>query len=158
MSDLSYRAPPRLERRLSGRPAPKTVKFSRFGLFGFLVLTLAAGLNVAALYTAEQRFAELREAGNWVRHTRDAENLIAHIYRKSVDAETGQRGFLLTQDETYLNPYLDARVEIPRTSRRLASSPGQSRPGRATRHDQQADGGPHGPDGAIAQVQARPQR
>ena len=90
------------------------MKFSRFGLFGFLVLTLAAGLNVAALYTAEQRFAELREAGNWVRHTQDAENLIAHIYRKTVDAETGQRGFLLTQDETYLNPYLDARVEIPK--------------------------------------------
>ena len=90
------------------------MNFSRFGLFGFLVLTLAAGLNCAALYTAEQRFAELRDAGNWVRHTQDAENLIAHIYRKTVDAETGQRGFLLTQDETYLNPYLDARIEIPK--------------------------------------------
>jgi hypothetical protein len=39
------------------------VNFSRFGLFGFLVLTLAAGLNCAALYTAEQRFADLRDAG-----------------------------------------------------------------------------------------------
>jgi signal transduction histidine kinase len=95
------------------------MKFSRFGLFGFLVLMLAAALNVAALYTAERRFAELRDAGDWVSHTQDAENLIAHIYRKAVDAETGQRGFLLTQDETYLNPYLDARVEIPKDLEKL---------------------------------------
>jgi signal transduction histidine kinase len=86
----------------------------RFGLFGILVLILAAGLNIAALYTAERRFAELSEAGDWVKHTQDAVNLIARIYRRAVDAETGQRGYLLTQDETYLNPYVEARVEVPK--------------------------------------------
>src|SRR4029453_3559083 len=86
----------------------------RFGLFGILVLTLAAGLNIAALYTDERRFAELRDAGDWVKHTQDAPNLIARIYRRAVDAETGQRGYLLTQDETYLNPYLEARGEVPK--------------------------------------------
>lgn len=29
------------------------------------------------------------------------------------DAETGQRGFLLTGDEAFLNPYLDAKNKIP---------------------------------------------
>ena len=86
----------------------------RFGLFGILVLTLAAGLNIAALYTAERRFAELRDAGDWVNHTQDAANVIARIYRRTVDAETGQRGFLLTQDATYLNPYVEARGEVPK--------------------------------------------
>jgi signal transduction histidine kinase len=86
----------------------------RFGLFGIFVLTLAAVLNIAALYMAERRFAELRDAGNWVNHTQDAANLIARIYRRAVDAETGQRGFLLTQDETYLTPYAEARTELPK--------------------------------------------
>jgi signal transduction histidine kinase len=88
--------------------------FPRFGLFGFAVLSLAALLNVASLYTAERSFAELRDAAMWVRHTQNAERLIEHIYRKAVDAETGQRGFLLTQDSTYLPPYVDARVELPK--------------------------------------------
>ena len=90
------------------------MNLSRLGLFGLFVLTLAAVLNIAALYAAERRFAELRDAGNWVSHTQDAANLIARIYRRAVDAETGQRGFLLTQDETYLKPYVEARVEIPK--------------------------------------------
>ena len=38
------------------------MNFSRFGFFGVVVLTLAAVLNVAALYTAERGFAELRDA------------------------------------------------------------------------------------------------
>ena len=92
----------------------------RFGLFGILVLILAAGLNIAALYTAERRFAELRDAGDWVNHTQDAANLISRVYRRAVDAETGQRGFLLTQDATYLNPYLEARVEVPKDLDALA--------------------------------------
>jgi signal transduction histidine kinase len=87
---------------------------SRFGPFGFVVLALAALLNVAALYTAESSFAALRDAVLWVRHTEDAGKRIEHVYRRAVDAETGQRGFLLTLDTTYLQPYADARLAIPR--------------------------------------------
>ena len=94
---------------------------SRFWFFGVIVLTLAAVLNGAALYMAEHRFAELRDAAMWVNHTQDAVNQVAQIYRRTVDAETGQRGFLLTQDETYLKPYADARVEIPKDLDRLSA-------------------------------------
>jgi signal transduction histidine kinase len=97
------------------------MNFSRFGLFGVFVLTLAAALNGAALYMAEHRFAELGDAAVWVNHTQDAGNQIAQLYRKMVDGEAGQRGFLLTQDETYLKPYKDARVEIPKDLERLAA-------------------------------------
>ena len=86
----------------------------RFGTFGFVVLTLAALLNVATVYTAEHSFAALRDAVTWVRHTEDAGNRIEHIYRRAVDAETGQRGYRLTLDATYLQPYSDARLAIPK--------------------------------------------
>jgi signal transduction histidine kinase len=86
----------------------------RFGAFGIAVLVLAVLLNVLVLTTAERGFAVVRDAATWVRHTQDAANLIEHIYRKVVDAETGQRGYLLTEDATYLRPYADARIELPK--------------------------------------------
>lgn len=91
----------------------------RFGLFGLAVLSLAALVNIASLYTAERSFVELRDAAGWVRHTQDAGNLIERIYRQIVDAETGQRGYLLTQDSTYLPPYTDARIQVPRNLAQL---------------------------------------
>jgi signal transduction histidine kinase len=84
----------------------------KLGLLGFVVLTLAALFNVAALYTAERSFTELRDTAAWVRHTLMAQNLIEHLYRLVVDAETGTRGYLLTQDNTYLAPYVDAKSQI----------------------------------------------
>ena len=100
------------------------MNFSRFGLFGLVVLTLAALLNVAALYTAERGFAELRDAAKWVRHTQDAGNQIAHIYRRTVDAETGQRGYLLTQDADVPQPVRRCpRRDAEGPRRRWASSP-----------------------------------
>src|SRR5690606_34499561 len=46
-----------------------------------------------------------------------------------VDAETGQRGYLLTQDRQYLEPYQNAVATIDRTYQRLlhmvADTPGQ---------------------------------
>ncbi len=84
----------------------------RFGTFGIAVLLLAAVLNVAALYSAERGFAALGNAATWVRQTQVAQTLIEHIYRRVLDAETGQRGYLLTQDATYLPPFAEARVEI----------------------------------------------
>src|SRR4029078_1400273 len=42
------------------------------------------------------------------RRTQLAQNLIERLYRLVVDAETGQRGYLLTGDQNYLVPYHDA--------------------------------------------------
>ncbi len=90
------------------------MSFSRYGLFGLAVLTLAVLLNITALYSAERGFAALRNAALWARHTQEAEHRIAQIYRRVVDAETAQRGFLLTADATYLQPYEEARRELPK--------------------------------------------
>ena len=90
------------------------MKLPRFGIYGVGVLALAVVLNIAAFYTAERSFAELRDADMGVRHTQDLRSVIASVYRRIVDAETGQRGFLLTQDATYLAPYAEARIELPK--------------------------------------------
>src|SRR6185436_16840794 len=112
MSDLSYKTQPTgAADPLPERPA---TTFDRFGAFGIGVLVLAAVLNIATLYMAQAGFQAVGDAESWVRHTQDAENLIERIYRRVVDADTGQRGYLLTQDAVYLPPYIEARVEIPK--------------------------------------------
>src|SRR5438105_13064686 len=39
------------------------------------------------------------------------------------DAETGQRGFIITGDENYLAPYNNALAELPRAIEKLKSMP-----------------------------------
>lgn len=88
------------------------MKDNRFGQVGFIVLALAVLFNGVALYTAERSFGALRETAGWVRDSQRAENLVEHVYRLTVDAETGQRGYLLTGDSTFLEPYSRARDQI----------------------------------------------
>ena len=109
------------------------MNFSRFGIFGLVVLTLAVAAQRRRARTRPSAgFAELRKAAMSVRHTQDAENRIEHIYRRVVDAETGQRGYLLTLDPTYLQPYVEARRDVPRELDELGlAHAGQSGAGRA---------------------------
>ena len=56
------------------------------------------------------RAAQRRDVGE---PAQDAENLIAHVYRKAIDAETGQRAFA-DAGRDLSQSLLDARVEIPK--------------------------------------------
>lgn len=89
-------------------------------LVGILVLVLAAVINVAALNLAERGFSELRDTANWVAHTQRAQTLIEHVLRLAVDAETGQRGYLLSGRDGQVERYTAARSELPDTLRELA--------------------------------------
>ena len=81
------------------------MRLRRFGLLGFVALAAAALFNLGAIYSAERSFAELSAATAWLRHTQLAQNLIEQLYKLMIDAETGQRGFLLTGDPAYLTLY-----------------------------------------------------
>ena len=54
-----------------------------------------------------------REASTEARHSRDVLESTASLLAALKDAETGQRGFLLTNDQKYLKPYRDALNIIP---------------------------------------------
>jgi len=88
------------------------MKYQHYGPLGFAVLLLAAVFNVAALYMSERSFVELRDTAAWVRYTLTAQKLIEQLYRLAVDAEAGQRGYLLTLDTSFLAPYSEARAQI----------------------------------------------
>ena len=50
---------------------------------------------------------------------------ISEVLRDLTDMETGQRGYLLTQDVSYLQPYVDAKARTPRDLARLRSVLGE---------------------------------
>jgi PAS domain S-box-containing protein len=74
----------------------------------------------------------LLDSEQWVTHTEQVIAATNQISRLVVDAETGQRGFLLTGDDKYLEPYERASREIGPALSRLrqltSDNPVQSRP------------------------------
>ena len=46
---------------------------------------------------------------DWVTNSYKAENKIAELKNTIVEAETGVRGYYITKDQSFLNPYYEAR-------------------------------------------------
>jgi signal transduction histidine kinase len=76
-----------------------------------LVATVVVALNALFAFRA---VGSLLESEHWVEHTWRVINQVESIMSSAKDAETGNRGFLITGDEAYLQPYHDARRELPR--------------------------------------------
>lgn len=79
---------------------------------------LAAGFGLAGLTLALLVFLAYRNAGiliendDWVTHTQKVRSALADLRSDMKDAETGQRGYLITGNETYLEPYRLALTNI----------------------------------------------
>jgi signal transduction histidine kinase len=91
-------------------------------LLGLSLVLLLLGLALASLKSFERA---AREAD----HTSRVKTCLSQTLGLVVDAETAQRGFLLTDRADYLQPYDRARQELPRTMDQaralLADSPSQ---------------------------------
>jgi PAS domain S-box-containing protein len=88
----------------------------RLSIIGF---ALAAVLLVIAGGAACDRLVELRQANRWVEHTLTVQANLAQVLSLLSDAETGQRGFLLTGQSPYLEPYDAARTRLPQQLEQL---------------------------------------
>jgi diguanylate cyclase (GGDEF)-like protein len=81
--------------------------FSSWGVLLFGIALIVA--NAALFYKSLN--ALLSVEGD-IRHTMRAEQMIGQVLSSLLDAETGQRGFLITDDHAYLAPYYRALAEI----------------------------------------------
>ena len=95
---------------------------------GFLAAIVAVVLIAAFSYSSLQANAEAAEQ---VAHTLEVQRRLDALLSQVKDAETGQRGYLLTGQESYLDPYRNARVSIPGELQTLkvltADNPAQQR-------------------------------
>lgn len=81
---------------------------------GFVLLLIACALATFATLSSGR-------ADSWVAHTLHVRQTLIRLYSGVRDAESGQRGFLLTQDPRYLLPYTRARADIAGTESLLSS-------------------------------------
>jgi len=85
-----------------------------------IAFTLA--LLLVALTAVNRRYATEAEASaQWVQHTYAVLADLNATIAKLVDAETGQRGFLLTGEELYLEPYRLAGADVDVLTHELAT-------------------------------------
>ena len=77
--------------------------YRRFSVIaGFAVLIAAVFIGTVV---TQQKLEVLRTRRSWVEHTHHVRLELATVESLLKDAETGQRGFLYTGDERYLDPY-----------------------------------------------------
>jgi methyl-accepting chemotaxis protein len=75
-----------------------------------LALVVVGGVGVVAYRSTN----ELIDGADWVTHTHKVKETLADVLSSLKDAESGQRGFLLTGEERYLEPYQAAIRVIDR--------------------------------------------
>ena len=75
-----------------------------FGMFFALLLVnaLISYLNIRGLHQTDGS----------VRHTYDVISALSEVLATVLDAETGQRGFLITEDMRFLEPYTVANARV----------------------------------------------
>ena len=85
------------------------------------LLFLAIAVVIANAWFAFHSVEELSSSEKWVEHTWQVINQVERILSSAIDAETGNRGFLLTGDPAYLEPYSAAVRDLPIETQRFAS-------------------------------------
>src|SRR6478735_3151041 len=92
--------------------------FGRKLALGFAIAVLTLLLIGASGYQSTQH---LIENDRWVSHTHEVRTKLADLISYVKDAETGARGFVITGEEPFLEPYRTALPEIARLSTDLRS-------------------------------------
>jgi PAS domain S-box-containing protein len=99
------------------------------GRAALLGLLLALGALTANALVARHNTRALYDAAGWVDHTHTVIHGVRDLRTAVLDAETGQRGFLLTRDPAFLEPYRSARgradAHLDRLEELTADNPAQ---------------------------------
>jgi len=95
----------------------------------FIPILLIVVLAALTAYTAFNHVSALRRSQDEVSHTHEVMETAQGLFASLLDAETGQRGYLLTGREDYLQPWTRATRDIPgqltRLRRLIADNPEQ---------------------------------
>jgi PAS domain S-box-containing protein len=89
---------------------------TRFALLFAVLLIMAAGA------AAMLQFLRTREAAELTGHTLQVLTRLDAVLQHVIEAETGQRGYLLTGDRAYLEPYEIAVKDLPAELSRLRTA------------------------------------
>lgn len=87
-----------------------------------LPVLLAVLLVLSVFVLTEMRRSQVMEEATDIQHSQERIRLLVELQLVMTDAETGQRGYLLTGDPSYLAPYNEAKERISDYLRQLQSA------------------------------------
>ena len=87
----------------------QATKINQLVLGGFGIIIVLTGITN---FISKSVNDSLSEANDWIIHTETVKRYLISIKKLLIDAETGQRGFIITNKERYLEPYSSARINI----------------------------------------------
>ncbi|MGA1410242.1 MAG: CHASE3 domain-containing protein, partial [Prochlorotrichaceae cyanobacterium] len=73
-----------------------------------VTLSLMTGLGIVSWFTTQK----LNETNGWVSHTYEVIGDLKGLEKSMVDVETGQRGFLVANQENFLEPYIQGKKDV----------------------------------------------
>src|SRR6202049_1751667 len=86
--------------------------YRNVGAIATIGFTLTLALLVVSAGLSYRNTRQLVEADLMRDHTHRVISLLEAVLSTLKDAETGQRGFIITQQEPYLQPYKEAVVRV----------------------------------------------
>jgi signal transduction histidine kinase len=92
---------------------------SAFARRTFALMLIGLMILLGIVGTSIWLAARISDHADAVVLDREIRTLASSVYTSAVNAETGQRGFLLTDDSRYLEPYTTAKVRLPADLARL---------------------------------------
>ncbi|KST68303.1 methyl-accepting chemotaxis protein [Mastigocoleus testarum] len=87
----------------------QTTKINQLVLGGFGIIIVLTGITN---FVSKSLNDSLSKANDWIIHTNNVTASLISIKKILIDAETGQRGFIITNRERYLEPYIQAKEDI----------------------------------------------
>jgi methyl-accepting chemotaxis protein WspA len=96
----------------------RKIKITQLVPLGFVAIVLVTtAINIVNKMIANNLIRSL----DWVTHTYEVKSDLKDVEKTLVDAETGQRGFIYTNKEEFLEPYYRATGEINSVFQRLGN-------------------------------------
>lgn len=88
----------------------KRIYKSTIFLKSIFVVSIFAIFFISAV--TYKHISVLNSSSKWVNHSYDVNLELERLFSYLKDSETGQRGFLITKDSTFLKPYIDSKQKI----------------------------------------------
>jgi len=88
----------------------KKIYKSAIFLKSIFVISIFAIFFISAV--TYKHISILNNSSKWVTHSYDVNLELERLFSYLKDSETGQRGFLITKDSTFLRPYIDSKSKI----------------------------------------------
>ena len=79
-----------------------------------VTLAIAVGMFVVAAVALSVNLTRQRDSFGWVEHTNGVLRTVSALERRILEAELGERGYLLTGESSYLDSYNRSQGDIPK--------------------------------------------